>query len=137
MAAVVFDLDGTLIDSAPDIQVAASAVLDADGFDPLSLEETRHFIGKGAENFVTQMCNARGVPNAMRQYALSRFLQTYEGAVEHTVIYPGVKQALRSLKSSGHMLGICTNKPMAPCKAVLAHLEMDGFFEVIVAGDSL
>ena len=134
---VVFDLDGTLIDSAPDICAVAGAVLEAEGRAPLSLAETRDFIGSGAGAFVARMRAARDLPEDREPRLLEAFLARYEGAVDHTVLYDGVMSALGELVQAGHRLGLCTNKPIAPTRAVLRHFGMASIFTAVVGGDSL
>ncbi|SFP67613.1 phosphoglycolate phosphatase [Tranquillimonas alkanivorans] len=139
MTGIVFDLDGTLIDSAPDIRAAANAVLAAEGRAPLTLAQATHFIGNGASVFVTRMAEAADLPDDPDTHArlLTGFLERYETAVDLTRPYPGVPEALDALAASGHTLGLCTNKPAGPTRAVLAHLGLSGWFKVIVGGDSL
>lgn len=137
MARIVFDLDGTLIDSAPDIRAAANRVLERNGITPLSLEETRSFIGSGAPVFIERVGAARGLTQADLPRYLSGFLDGYEQAVDLTVVYDGVRDALGVLQSRGHRLGICTNKPIAPARAVLAHLDLARHFDCVIGGDSL
>ena len=137
MARIVFDLDGTLIDSVPDIHGIANEVLLQEGCEPLSLEQTREFIGNGAPTFIKRMRAARGIDDSEQARLLADFVSRYEGAVTLTQPYPGVMGALNDLKAKGHSLGVCTNKPIRPCRAVLAHLKMDHFFDAILGGDSL
>ena len=136
MAAIVFDRDGTLIDSAPDIRALANTILAREGAQPLTLEEARSFIGNGAAVFVTRMRAARGLPDTAQPRLLADFLAGYDDAIDLTVPYSGVPAALDALRMSGHRLGICTNKPLRPCRAVLAHLGLTSHFEVVVGGDS-
>lgn len=137
MARIVFDLDGTLIDSAPDIHGIANALLAAEGLAPITLEQTREFIGNGASVFVQRMCAARGIPDSAHDRMLADFIAAYEDAVHLTVPYPGVPEALEALRAQGHALGVCTNKPIGPTRAVLAHLGLDRFFATVWGGDSL
>ena len=137
--AIVFDLDGTLIDSAPDIHAASNALLAEDGLPPLSLDEVRSFIGKGVPHLVTRVLEAVGEPATAERHAafVQRFEARYETAVGLTRPYPGVVSALQALADEGFVLGICTNKPVGPTRAVLDHLGLTPFFGVIVGGDSL
>ena len=139
MRAAIFDLDGTLIHSAPDIQAAANTVLAAEGLAPLSLAETIGFIGAGAGVFVDRMAAARlPAPDPRRSRAmLAAFIDLYEGAVGLTQPYPGAVAALEALEGNGWALGLVTNKPEAPARAVLRHLGLTRFFRVVVGGDSL
>ena len=134
---VVFDLDGTLIDSAPDIHVIANHVLDQIGADPISLTQTRSFVGAGAAVFVERMRTARAIPEADQDKLLRAFLDMYEGAVTLTRTYPDVPEVLQGLRRAGARLGICTNKPMRPTASVLRHLGLLELFESVTGGDSL
>lgn len=137
--AVIFDLDGTLIDSAPDIHAAANRVLRAEGLAEQSFAQVRGFIGRGVPHLIRQLLVASGHGQDDPRHArmTESFVAGYEEAVGLTLPYPGVAGALNALRASGHPLGICTNKPEAATRAVLAHLGLDGAFAVIVGGDSL
>ncbi len=133
---IVFDLDGTLIDSAPDIQAVAEQILGKLGKVPLTLEETRSFIGEGAPVLVSKMMAARGIPETPESHAqiYGDFVAQYEFAVERAVFYPGVVDALAVLMAAGHKLGLCTNKPELPARAVMKHMGMEPIFSAFVAG---
>lgn len=135
--AIVFDLDGTLIDSAPDIQGIANRLLAGAGAAPLDLDEVRAFIGNGVSVFVARMRAARGIPDSDHAGLLAGFAEAYDAAVHLTQPYPGVASALAALSGSGFRLGICTNKPVRPARAVLHHLGLSHHFAAILGGDSL
>lgn len=137
MARIVFDLDGTLVDSAPDLHALANALMREEGRPPITLDEARGFIGHGAPVFVERLCTARAVPRADRPRLLTAFLARYERAVHLTRPYAGVPQALNALVAAGHRLGLCTNKPLAATRALLCQLGLDGPFETVLGGDSL
>jgi phosphoglycolate phosphatase len=136
-ARIVFDLDGTLIDSAPDIMTGANGILAARGAAPLTLEETKRFIGSGAAVFVTRMREARGLPDSEHDRLLAAFNAGYAGFVGQTAPYPGVPEALAALRARGHRLGLCTNKPVHATRAVLDDLDLAAWFGTIRGGDSL
>ena len=137
MAIVVFDLDGTLIDSAPDIRATANDVLSAMDAAPLDLAETISFIGNGAGVFVRKMREARHLPEAREAEMLRLFLDGYENAKDLTQLYSGVLDALKVLQGQGHALGLCTNKPEVPARAILKHMGLEPFFPAVIGGDSL
>ncbi len=139
MTAIVFDLDGTLIDSAPDIRAIANAVLADEGAGPITLEETRSFIGNGAATFVARMMAVRGVDTTpdTQERMLAEFKRLYNTAVENSALYPGVAELLEQLRSDGHVLGLCTNKPLKPARFVLDHFGILGHFDAVLGGDSL
>jgi len=134
---IVFDLDGTLIDSAPDLHAIANALLAEEGATPISLDHAREFIGNGASVFVQKMRAAGSIPDSEHARVLAAFTERYSDAVTLTQLYPGVRDALDRLHREGHGLGICTNKPIRPCRAVLRHFGLDHYFTVVVGGDSL
>ena len=135
--AVLFDLDGTLIDSAPDIQAAANAMLAGEGAAPLDLPTVMSFVGNGLPTFVRRAMAARGLPEADHARLLSVMLPIYERATGLTRTYPGVLAALEVLAAAGHPMGICTNKPEGPARAVLRDLGLARFFGAVVGGDTL
>lgn len=137
MARIIFDLDGTLIDSAPDIHGIANGLLAKEGAEPITLEDARNFIGQGASVFVEKMRRARNIPDSEHPRLLADFIESYDDAVHLTRPYLGVVEALEALAFEGHAMGVCTNKPIRPTRAVLAHLGLDRFFSTTWGGDSL
>lgn len=137
MARIVFDLDGTLINSAPEIQNIANLLLVERGRPTLSLTETISFIGNGPAVLIEKMCAARDLPKADQPALLDQFLTSYTQSSHLSVAYPHVPEVLQQLRDQGHLLGICTNKPHAPALVVLDHLGLLPFFDVVLGGDSL
>ena len=136
MARIVFDLDGTLIDSVPDLHAVANSVLADEGAAPITLDDARSYIGDGTAVFVARMRHARGIPDAEQDRILAAYMDRYEGAVAHTTVYPGVRAALDAL-GRDHALGVCTNKPVRPLTRVLAHFHLARHFRAVVGGDTL
>jgi len=137
MARLVFDLDGTLIDSVPDIHALVNRVTAARGLPAIDLPTTRRFVGRGASVFFDRLAAHLDLDDTTKRALLAEFLQGYASATGKTEIYPGVMDVLRQLQSAGHRLGLCTNKPLGPTRAVLAHFDLATFFEVVIGGDSL
>jgi phosphoglycolate phosphatase len=138
--AVVFDLDGTLVDSAPDLHAAASAMLAGLGRREVTRAEATSFVGNGIERFVARCLEATGrTPDAETgAAALARFRAQYEAApAALTRPYPGVPELLAALRASGRPLGVCTNKPEAPARAILGDLGLATHFDAVVGGDTL
>jgi len=135
MLAVVFDLDGTLIDSAPDIAAVLNRILAADGHAGLSLDEVRAMIGDGAKQLLERGFAARGAQAEPRH--LAAFIADYqENPVRETICYPGMEAALARLKAEGRQLGLCTNKPAGPTTRILDELGLTSYFAAITGGDS-
>lgn len=134
---VVFDLDGTLIDSAPDIHAAVNATLRTIGAEPLRLDQVRGFIGRGTPQLWIQIAKVRGIPAGQIDDLLASFMARYHDATALTRLYPHVAETLGALADAGHPLGICTNKPSGPTRSVLDHFGLTAMFGAIVCGDSL
>jgi phosphoglycolate phosphatase len=137
--AVVFDLDGTLVDSAPDLANALNALLTEERRRPLSLDEVKAMIGDGAAKLVERAFAATGeAPDDGIERLTVRFLGHYEGhATDLTRPYPGVRETLDRLKADGLALAVCSNKPEAPTREVLRDLDFDGYFAAVVGGDTI
>lgn len=134
---LVFDLDGTLIDSAPDIHACVNTVLRAGGIRPLTLDQVRSFIGGGVEVLWQRVIRATGADPAQQRDMMAAFMTRYHSATARTRLFPGVEDALGVLADRGHPLGLCTNKPMEPTRAVLDHFGLTALFSHVIAGDSL
>ncbi|WP_298567877.1 phosphoglycolate phosphatase [uncultured Aliiroseovarius sp.] len=131
--AIIFDLDGTLVNSAPDLQAAANVMLNDLGRAPLDLDTIITFIGNGVEKLIERSLEATGgYDDDLRRHALAVFLDTYEtNMTTLTKPYPGVVNCLEQLCAAGVPLGICTNKPDGPAKAICAALGLSQFFTAI------
>jgi phosphoglycolate phosphatase len=136
--AIIFDLDGTLIDSAPDLQSAANVALGALGRKPLDMPTIISFIGNGVETLIERSLDATGGYDApLRQEALDLFLDNYnQNMTTLTRLYPGVLLALKHFRKMGIPLGICTNKPTGPAKEICARLDLTQFFDVITGAET-
>ncbi|MDJ0824769.1 MAG: phosphoglycolate phosphatase [Rhodobacter sp.] len=137
MSGIIFDLDGTLIDSAPDIHLGANAMMRSEGLPELSFDEVKGFIGKGVGALISQCLAAQGVDETPEQVArMSRlFHEIYETEIRLTTLYPNVESTLTGLKADGFHLGLCTNKPEGPTHAVLRHFGIDHLFDAFTFGD--
>ena len=140
MTAIIFDLDGTLIDSVGDIHAALNQMLTQAGHDPLAIETVTGFLGKGSSNLVKRVIDHVGLPNETASYThyLSEFLDIYTSAPpKFTTVFNHVHEVLTDFQSSGVALGLCTNKPEAPTNVVLDAFGLTAFFDSIVCGDRL
>lgn len=134
--AIVFDLDGTLIHSAPDLHAAANVMLVALGRDALDQPTIISFIGNGVEVLVERCLDATGGDHGLQQRALDLFLQSYnQNMTRLTKPYPGVIAALRTFQTAGIPLAVCTNKPTKPAKDICDQLGLTAFFQVIAGAE--
>lgn len=138
MKAIIFDLDGTLIDSAPDIRAAANRMLEGEGLEPLDLPTIVSFIGNGLPKLVERVMGARGIGMERHAELTAVTLDFYSRAsTDLTAPYPGIMAALEGLEAAGYAMGVCTNKPEAPARDILQALDLERFFKVVVGGDTL
>lgn len=136
--AVVFDLDGTLIDSAADLGRAANRLLAEHGRRPLSMAEVRRFIGDGARVLVQRAMAETGAPaeSSVLDDLTVRFIAHYEAdATAETVVYPTVAATLRRLRATGLRIAVCTNKPQSATAAVLDTLGLAALVDAAAGGD--
>jgi phosphoglycolate phosphatase len=133
---IVFDLDGTLVDSAPDIRAALNGVLVSEGLAPLDLPTVTGFIGNGVPVLIARAIAHVGADPDHQPAWEARFLAGYD---RHDLTRPfeAVDGALRALAAAGHPLGICTNKPEGPARGVLAAFGWSDLFATVIGGDTL
>ena len=136
--AVLFDLDGTLVDSVPDLAAAANALLAELGRATLSEAEIAVMVGDGVAKLVERALLASGAGDVALEPAIRRFSAIYgAGATTLTRPYPGVLEVLEGLSRQGFGLAVCTNKPARATETVLQGLGLSRFFPVVLGGDSL
>jgi len=135
---LVFDLDGTLIDSAPDMHGAVVRMLAEQGLPAISLDDVKPMIGDGSAMLLRRAFARAGRPLGDELPALMpRFMEIYEAcAADLTRAYPAVPETLARLSAAGYRMAVCTNKPDEPTRIVLQALSLLPHFEVIVGGDS-
>ncbi|NKE46732.1 HAD-IA family hydrolase [Roseomonas frigidaquae] len=131
----VFDLDGTLVDSAPDLHAALDRLMATRDLPGFARAEVVAMIGDGAKVLVERALAARGLP--FDQPALDHFLEDYgaHAAVE-TAPFAGIRDTLEALLQDGWRLAVCTNKPVAPAITLLRELGLADGFAAIGGGDS-
>lgn len=134
---IVFDLDGTLIDSAPDIHACVNHVLGRHGTPLLTLDQVRSFIGGGVDVLWQKIIAAQALQDAKKPDYIAAFMTCYQDAAQLTRLFPDVVPTLETLAGRGHPLGICTNKPLAVTQAILAHFEIAHLFGCVIGGDSV
>ena len=137
--AVLFDLDGTLVDSAPDIAAAANALLAQHGHAPLSIGEVRSMIGNGVGKLVERTFAARGVMLADDRLAavVEQMMDIYaDHLTNETVPMPGASAAIGLCRALGAGTGVVTNKPEGFSRTIIEALGWSGDTDVIVGGDT-
>lgn len=134
---IIFDLDGTLVDSAVDIQAAVNGMLADEGQPPMDRAQVVSFVGNGLPRLVERVMDARGMDLARHLALTKAVLANYTDGPKLTRCYPGVVAALAAVQAAGHVLGICTNKPERAALLVLEDLGLAGFFGSVVGGDRL
>ena len=138
--AIVFDLDGTLIDSAADLTATLNMLLHEHNRPQLSVESVRAMIGDGVGALVRRGFAATGAANVQADYGAltSRFLELYmDPHRDHLARpYPGVTETLRDFASAGVRMGVCTNKAQVATDLVLRDAGLDRFFTAVVGQDS-
>ena len=133
---LVFDLDGTLVDSVMDLRAALNEVLRERGHRALSRAEVRHMIGDGVPALVARALAASGADPAEAPMALPRFLEIYEAnPTQLSRPYPGVPETLTTLRRRGYRTAICTNKPQQATLAVMQGLDLLPLFDGVAGGD--
>lgn len=138
---IAFDLDGTLVDSVPDLAVAAQRMLAELGLQNVTEAQVRNWVGNGVAKLVERALTfANGItPNADRQAeALPIFMRHYQECLEQfSALYPGVLQAINALHQAGYKLAVVTNKPHKFSVPLLNAFDIGPMFDPIYGGDSL
>lgn len=133
----LFDLDGTLVDSAPDINAALNHALACAGFDGVSEDLTRHWVGHGGQVLVEQALLHQGGPADVVAEVVQRFLEYYEQHIaDHSKLYPHVVDTLKTLNARGARLAVVTNKRTQLTLPLLETLELRDLFHSVVCGDT-
>lgn len=141
----LFDLDGTLVDSAPDLAAAVDQMLEHLGRSPVGIDRVREWVGNGASVLVrralarqTDWEPAQPKDDALFNDALAIFFHAYEQINgQHAVVYDGVEACLAKLKEHGCKLAVVTNKPEQFVAPLLEQMGLDHWFDLSVGGDTL
>ncbi|RKF18125.1 HAD family hydrolase [Alginatibacterium sediminis] len=137
MRCVLFDLDGTLLDTAPDLMAAANHVLQDHSFDPISLAKAQQLASHGAVGLLNEGFGSDitrfNLPQ-LRQQLLDYYAQNL---AIHTQFYPGIEAALQWLNESGIAWGVVTNKPFYLADPLLDHYPSFASCQILLGGDSL
>ncbi|WP_164659592.1 phosphoglycolate phosphatase [Tropicibacter sp. Alg240-R139] len=137
-ASIVFDLDGTLIDSAPDIAAAVNAMLADEGYESLEQATVTSFVGHGILHLTGLVIRHVGLNMDRHTELTAATLAHYnQSSSALTAVYPGVIDALDTFQARGLKMGICTNKPEASARHELKMFNLERYFDVVIGGDSL
>jgi phosphoglycolate phosphatase len=131
----VLDLDGTLVDSVPDLQSALNRSLQARRLADYDAAGTQAMVGDGARALLERGYRGRDAVMTEADYQLFLADYTANAAVDSRA-YPDVAKTLQRLVDQGWVLAVCTNKPEIPARALLVSLGLDGFFSAVGGGDS-
>ncbi|HSR73258.1 MAG TPA: phosphoglycolate phosphatase [Sulfurovum sp.] len=140
---ILFDLDGTLIDSVPDLALAVNRMLEALDRETFGEDTIRYWVGNGAQVLVKRALSGKteideSLDQTLSEEALKRFFMFYgENLCLNTATYPNVSTTLHALKEKGYRLVIVTNKPFEFVAPILKGLKLDGLFDFWLGGDSL
>lgn len=138
-AAIVWDLDGTLVESAPDLATALNALLNEQGQQGHTVANVRPMIGGGVAKLIERGFRASGAPldAAARDALVPRFMEIYTAcATESTALAPHAREVLTHFYHAGVKQGLCTNKPYSVTQLILNALDINGFFGSVIGGDS-
>lgn len=134
--ALLLDLDGTLLDSAPDIHAALDRLMASRGLRGFAAPEVHRMIGDGVRVLVSRAMAARGREATDEDAA--DYLADYEANATHaTFPFPGVEEALSAIRDAGGWrMAVCTNKPERPAREILEATGLAGFFDAVAGGDT-
>lgn len=138
MRSLLFDLDGTLIDSAPSIVFALNDVFDDTGYAPVSVDAVKPLLAGDAMKLVAALIADQGreISESMNSILTKRFLEMYKAnPAQDAALYPGALNVLHHFQDAGHSMAICTNKPSITADPVLEVFELGGFFDAVICGD--
>jgi phosphoglycolate phosphatase len=138
-ATIAFDLDGTLVDTAPDLVGTLNLLLAQEGVPVLAMDEARPLIGHGARRLIERGFEVHGrrVPEAQMDGLFLRFIDHYQDhSADLSRPFPGVAESLTALKSAGARLSVCTNKLTGLSIPILERLDLARFFDSVIGADT-
>lgn len=127
---ILFDLDGTLTESAPGIINSIRYTLDKLGLRPMTDEELKRFVGPPLIESFTRYC---GLSHEEAEHAVDVYREYFsEKGLFENAVYPGIPECLGALKSAGKKLAVATSKPQVFCERIIKHFGIDGYFDAVV-----
>jgi phosphoglycolate phosphatase len=140
-AMILIDVDGTLVDSVPDLAFCVDEMMLQLGMEPRGEKQVRNWVGNGVERLVRRALTGEldGEPDeALFEKAYPVFLDLYaDNSCKRTELYPGVKEGIEHLQTQGYKLGCVTNKAEQFTLPILRQLDIYDTFEIVVSGDTL
>ncbi|SDM04046.1 HAD hydrolase-like protein [Maricaulis salignorans] len=137
-ASIAFDLDGTLVDTAPDLVRALNATIQPDGLTPVPVDDLRALVGRGAQALLERAYAQQGrvlSPDATPDL-VARFIDIYQADIAaHSRVFPQVETTLARLQRAGATLSVCTNKPSVLSDLLIAEFKLTGYFARIIGPD--
>ncbi len=137
---IAFDLDGTLVETAPDLIGALNVLLAECALPPLPLASARHLVGQGARVLIARGFAEAGEPLTQERFdpLFARFIEIYRGRIaEESFVFEGMEDALDALAADGATLSVCTNKPQALSVLLLDALGLTPRFAAVVGWDAV
>jgi phosphoglycolate phosphatase len=136
--AILFDLDGTLFETAPELAEAVNLMLKDLEMAELKTNEIKRFIGRGAENLIKQSIevSSKKDPTPVFAKAEKLFAHHYSLISANSLMYEGVEKSIIDLKAKDFLLGCVTNKPAIYTEALMNHSRLGDFMDIIVSGDT-
>jgi phosphoglycolate phosphatase len=138
--AVIFDLDGTLVDTAPDLMRATNHVLEEEGRRWITMDEVRSFVGHGARALIARGFKATGEeqPKERVEELYMKFVAYYGANIAgHSTLFPGLEELLKRLQAEGIVMGVCTNKLEGLSVKLLEAMDLSHYFGAVVGPDTL
>lgn len=133
--AIAFDLDGTLVDSAPGLTLATQRMLAELSLPTVTAEQVKVWVGNGVDMLITRALAAVNAPNAPFEQAKTAFNRHYDEVIEDgTQLFPNVLTTLSALQESGYPMALVTNKPAQFLPALLQSLKLDSYFSLVLGG---
>jgi len=137
LAAAIVDLDGTMVDTLGDFEVALNRMLADLGLPGVGRAFIERTVGKGSEHLIRQTLAQAGASPTLYDTAWARYQHHYLAVNgEHSAVFPGVAEGLQRLRAAGLKLACLTNKPTAFARPLLQRKGLDGFFQVVFGGDA-
>jgi phosphoglycolate phosphatase len=132
---LIFDLDGTLIDSRADLAAGINHMRSTFELEPLPLETVSSYIGNGVRKLVERSLEGSGVD--IEEALQINIAYYFSHLTDHTTLYPGVEAGIQQLYDAGHQLAVLTNKPGEPSRQIMQYFELEGFFAAIIGGGDI